>query len=228
MLASELFALSQGSRMPEGQERCHWCTGPATKSFRHDDPKPLPFTKQRTTAKHPSGQFVCHGCWLFRRGSVTVRFLGSSNLKDRQRARDWAWWIEGSGAWAIRPKVDYAELWKKLLFPPREWCLMLGDNSAGIHLAEANSYGEVTAGTVFRFTHDLKPLEFSLYELREALKAAGSNGYGPGVQHILRTLGPCPEGLVEKERPKEPVKEGRGRPRGPKESAGAVLGKVVA
>src|SRR5262245_42510004 len=100
MRASELYAFSQG-HLCEGKERCHWCTGPCTQKWMHDDIPHQPFRKSAQLPRYVAGPYVCAGCWLWRRKSLTAWFL-DGGFKDRQEPKKLSWLITVDGAKAVK------------------------------------------------------------------------------------------------------------------------------
>ena len=230
MLASELYALSQSSKC-QGNYKCHWCSGPCTKLWFHDDPPPIPFTKSTSTAKFPPGLYVCVGCWLFRRQSVTINFLRGKIQKDRQSLSKHSLLITREGVWGL-DKLDYQNIYEILLKPPSLFCLALitEGNKNSLQLATINDNVEVKADTPLHFTINNIQHTYTVYELEDALltftSGNGSPGKEPGVRALVNFLGPyqklfsppkvfnAGDELEEEEMPMEAIaeKKGRGRP----------------
>src|SRR5271166_4969243 len=101
MLSSELYASSQQDKC-EGQFSCHWCSAPCSTLYIHDDPPLTPFVRVNALARRPASAFVCKGCWLWRRGRITVDFLGGGQ-RDIQCPQNHSWYITPIGAWALEP-----------------------------------------------------------------------------------------------------------------------------
>lgn len=205
---SDLFAISQGS-INDGVDslQCHWCGSRCTRTWTHDDVPPIPFQRSKSTARNPQGQFVCTGCWLWRRGSVTVNFL-TGGYKDRQQAKNHSWWINEEGAWALR-KEDYQHLWNLVISPPLRYSLALLDGegvSNHLQLMIANDCPEILGDTQLWFTVNGIPHFYSISELEAGLKI-GETGREPGVRALIRLLGKTPPNLTFK-----PQKKPEGRP----------------
>lgn len=205
MLASELFALSQEITI-SGVDSCHWCSAPCDRSTLHDGPLPLPFIKSPEPTKRPSNNYICKACRVWRRTSVTVNFLDNT-FRDRQSARNHSWWITKEGCWAIE-KNDYQLVYNRILKPPGKFILSLKDDKITNHLQcmLPNELEELVADRPLAFTYNNIPHTYTIYELEEAIKAGDGTGTEPGVQALLRILGPY-------EAVEEPKKQGPGRPR---------------
>jgi len=203
LLGSDLYALSQGTKN-DGQEQCHWCGGKCKKTWTHDDPPPVPFTRTKTTAKCPSSMWVCVGCWLFRRPLTTMTYLGGG-LKDRQAAKNHSLFITESSCNSVwrdtaeirnaillqeRKHQDSCILYDKLLNPPLRFALALldGANENRLQLIQANDNLTVDKDTRLVFTLNNQPQWYTVYELEEGIKT-GPDGKEPGVQTLLRLLG---------------------------------------
>lgn len=207
LTAASLFAISQGSAN-EGIDdvRCHWCGSPATRTFRHNDIPPVPFSRSKSTAKAPFSNFCCVGCWLWQRGSVTVNFL-TGDYKDRQQAKNHSWWINEEGAWALRAE-DHSHLWQLISCPPLRFTLALLDGGKTTNLLQlmiANDHKEILRETQLWFTINGIPHSYSIHELEAGLKG-GESGREPGVRALMRLLSAAPSKLTHKE------KRGDGRP----------------
>ncbi len=209
--APELFAVSQGQKN-SGTDRCHWCGCQCKTIFQHDDTV-LVTGRSRSGAKFPQGRFVCEGCRLYRRDSCTVFFLDDT-YKDRQSLRFHSWWMTDEGLRCVR-KEDRPKLYGYLLEPPPLFCLSLLSEENGkpaaatnqIHLCHVNDLPEVQAETPLKFTIDGVAHEYTVYELREALKHKMTEGKMPGVRALVQTLGWVDLPGIDVE-----TKRGRGRP----------------
>lgn len=209
MLASELFAKSQGT-VCSGPWRCYWCGSGCSEDWLHDDGPPVPFLKRNGLARCPSEPWICVGCFLWRRPRVTVPFLTIDNdppFKDRQCAVNHSWFVTEDAALAIQ---NPAALYQKLLAPPKRFFLsLLSDKEQKNHLqlCEVNDFPEVRADTPIAFTLDNIKHTYTVYELEEALRSEPT-GKEPGVQAIMRTLGP----YTLPPRPQPEKKRGRPAP----------------
>ena len=185
--ASDLWALSH-EQINSGPERCHWCGSACRRERTHDDPPPIPFVRTNTSAKCPNNAFVCVGCWLYRRGSITVNYL-TGGQKDRQKAINHSWWVTEKGTWAICPD-DYAELYRLLLAPPSRFSLSFRCSGFNyLQLTSVNdTIGSVIGSTNLHFTVDGTAFSYSPYELTEGLRR-GAKGREPGVQTLINLLG---------------------------------------
>lgn len=212
--AVELFAMTHGKEC-KGSLECHWCASPCDRQWQHDDPPPVPFARTTSSAKRPSSPYICVGCLIYRRPSVTVQFMGGG-FKDRQTLKHHSWWLDENGIVAIRPE-DHQELYKKLLSPPSAFSLALlyGTRCENlINLAEANDFKPIQAGTTLKFTINNVLHEYSVYELSEGLKH-GLEGKMGGVRALVNLLGPL-EMKSEEKRP-------RGRPANKDDSPRRVI-----
>lgn len=206
LLASELYAISHGTTC-EGNDECHWCGAPCKKIWVHDDP-PNPIIAQgsrlRSMARRPANGYICAGCWLWRRKSITAKFL-SGDFKDRQIPSQHSWFIAEEGSWAIRPQ-DGKPLFERLLSPPGRFVLSLrADLSIPNHiqLALANNNHSVEQDTVLHFTingilHSYTPAGL------EQFCRGKTEDLTPGVLALGRMFGKPV--VIEEE------KRGRGRP----------------
>lgn len=202
----ELYALSQ-SHTCVGTEQCHWCNSPCGRIWLHDDPPPIIGVKRDRLALNYPSPYICVGCWLWRRGSVTAFWLTpGSGFKDRQKPRDHSWYVTEDGAWSVR-REDADELFANLLDPPRRFALSLIDGEGVINhpqLGVANECPEIKADTPLRYTLNGIVMAYTVYELEEMRKEKnGGQGKSPGVQALVRLFG----------RPKPGDKRGRGRPK---------------
>lgn len=224
LLASELYAASQ-SRQCVGDQECHWCSAPCTRHLIHDDIV-LPFQKRTKPALRPASPYLCLACWMWNRRSVTVFWLGGNpttrdGLRDRQCPLNHAWWIADDGAWAIRPE-SAATLWKLLLSPPLRFSLAFrngGKVPSYLQMMHANDHVIIQKDTPLTYTVDNVRHEYTVYELEHAVEH-GPDGTEPGVQALLRLLGPCPDSPAAAPLLPPPLTEKRGRGRPTKEGEG--------
>lgn len=218
--ASELYALSQGSKCT-GKEECHWCCAPCNRSELHDDEPLIPFVKKQSSAKRYSSPYVCKGCWLFRMSRITI-FSLSGKLKDRQAPCNHSWLITEDSAKTIQ-EGEYLSLYPILLNPPLRFVLSLRTSNTPnpIHLQLVNDLDEIQAETELAYTLNGQPCSYNIYELEEGLKH-GAEGKIPGVRTLINLLGPYALPIDE------PKKKKRGRP-GPGDDPGAAtfLKRVV-
>lgn len=200
--AADLFALSQGS-VNTGDQQCHWCGSACDRTWTHDDLPPVPFMRSSPSARCPGNAWVCAGCWLWRRGSVTVNFLGGGQ-KDRQKAENHSWWVTEEGAWALAPSSKEA-IYQQLLRPPRRFLLALRtDIPTLLQLSLVNDNVGLDTQTPLKFTINNIPHQFTVYELTETL-IHGPEGREPGSRALLRHFGVClPARAIQ-----EPLKIGR-------------------
>lgn len=219
---SEMYAHSQGFTL-DGPDRCHWCTSPCKKLIPHDDARPIPGQRYFTSAKLPGNQYMCVGCWLWRRKRITIHFL-TEGLKDGQAPENWNWWLEPTIARAIRlspiskaePYTDKAELIERLLDPPHVFGLALAPsgNKNWLHQIPLNQNSSIRADTELYFASEGKTFHYTVYELEVAMKE-GPEGTEAGVQELCRILGiqkPIVDGLAEKIEVEESERKGPGRP----------------
>lgn len=194
LTASDLFCLSQGTKNG-GSEKCHWCNSACIKLYRHDDPGPRAFVKQPERlwqVKCPTSLWMCLGCWMWKRRSVTVNFL-DGRLADRQRAEDYGWLITAENAWAIR-KQDSENL-LKLLRSQIPLCFSLSlieKDKNKLQCMTVNDHQKITGETRLSFTLDGKEHHWTPFELEDAI-AHGSNGKEAGTRFLA--------GLVPEEKP---------------------------
>lgn len=208
--APSLFALAQ-STLNDGADRCHWCGSPCPRQWPHDDRSTDPFTPRRSTAKLPGNTYICRGCWLWRRKRVTVTFLSGKQL-DRREACDHSWWIVEEGAWGVS-KEDNEEVYLRLLCPPVRFTLCLLNQYGGqnlLHLAHVNDNYQVKADTPLYYTLNNTKMEYTVYELEEALKH-GTDGKHPGVRALIDFFGHFQISSGANQETIE-VKRNRGRP----------------
>lgn len=188
MRASELYAACNGEKC-EGQERCHWCLAPCDQKQRHDDVPFLPFVKSAQFPKYPSGPWICRGCWLWRRTSLSIKFLDGT-IKDRHAPMSNSWWFDDKEIFGLR-KMEGQKAYDLLLKPPLKFCMTIltGDRVKNfIHLAEANEFTEIKANTPIVFTLDNIRMEYTVYELEEGLRH-GVDGKMPGVRTLIEFFG---------------------------------------
>lgn len=204
-LASQVYASSQGAQCC-GPVECHFCSAPCKRLWNHDDPVG-PFCRVQTTARRPANPYVCVGCWLFRRRSTTIWYIGGT-FKDRQTPCENSWWMVDGHALGIK-EGNAGKLYESLLDPPLRFVLSLKTEEDGrknfLHLMECNDHQEIRADTELKFTLNCTPLTYTIYELEQGLRQ-GPEGLNPGVGVLLRFLGPRENKLWTEVR-KEPIKE---------------------
>ncbi len=210
---SDMFAMAHGTPNT-GPYRCHWCGSAAIPKWIHDGPT-IRSPYQKTLAKCPAEPYICNGCWLWRRQSVTANYL-TGGLRDRQSPQNNSWWITPTAVWAIR-EADYPTLLDILVKPPKNFTLMLRHDPKvpiNIHTAVANNLAVVKRDTPLHFTYNQSVLQYSAYELEQA-SILGPAGLDPGVQAIVRMLGlPAREAVNEEEKAEaEKIRRKGGRPR---------------
>lgn len=237
MLASELYAISQGAYC-EGPDECHWCGAPCKRMFSHDDVIPIPYVRNhqaRMLAKRPGNGFVCVGCWLWRGGKKTIRFLDNT-YKDGGKPPKFSWYATEQGAWAVRTQNEPA-LWQKLLEPPLRFMLsfLIGEPIASgelqcpngvpnhLQLCVANDHAEIKADTPLSYTVNNVLHTYTVYELGEAIRR-GLEGKSGGVRALFTLLGPPPVGLLGDD---DPQKVRMGRYPIVSENDGKMVKKVV-
>jgi hypothetical protein len=206
MLASELYARFNGEAC-EGPEKCHWCLAPCPLRWKHDDVPFQPFVKSAQFPKYPAGKFICRGCWLWRRKNLSVNYF-DGEMKDRQSPMLNSWFYSKRECYAL--KNGDTSIYRKLLMPPLQFCLSLltekGPNL--IHMSVVNDLAEISADTPLKFTSNNHVLEYSIYELEQAIEH-GSNGKMPGVRMLMNYFGQ-PEITVKRD--DKETKPLRGRP----------------
>lgn len=202
--ASELYALSQGARC-KGPAKCHWCGSPCERVWMHDDLPPLIGLKRREFARVPGEPYVCVGCWLWRRKRISVTGVGGQ-IRDGQAPAKHSWLVQKDKAEAVLD-TDRVELYEHLLNPPLTFSLSLIDNGEDnrLQLQILNDNPEVRADTELKFTFNNIEHSYTPYELKQGL-AHGPEGREPGVQTLIRFLGPPRENH-------EPAPRKRGRPK---------------
>lgn len=210
-LASDLFANAMGTSN-NGSLTCHWCGAACSPQWRHDDPGPQPFSKQRLPAKFPHSLFVCRGCWMYRRPSYTVRFLDDT-FQDRQTGYKHSWFLTDRGAWVVR-KIDGPYLLEKLMSPPLRFSLSLTDGSIPnyLQLALVNNVTEVQADTPLSITVNNVPFTYTVYELEDAIRCGVVEGKEAGVRELIRFLGDQLPPPIQVEEPKRGRGEREERP----------------
>lgn len=188
--AGELFAASQ-EMVCKGTFECHWCASPCTNRWGHDD-EVIPFQRCSTFAKRPGNQFICQGCWLFRRPSISVRSLGDT-LTDRQCLMNHSWILTKENIRVLSHKDNSKEiLYQRLLKPPLLFALSLKhpltDCKSYLHCVHINDLSIINSDTPLVFTVDNKPHTYTVYELEEGLRH-GTEGKMPGVRLLVELLG---------------------------------------
>lgn len=201
LLGSELFCLSQGSAcIGTGRWKCHWCGADCLNEFVHDDLPPIPFMRSTSTALCPFETYICYGCRLWRRPRVTISFL-AGGFKDGQTAKNHSWWITESHAWALKDKLDYDEVFKLLIKPPKKFILALkeeGKTDTLLQLTKANDPGGIIAETPLYFTLNNIPHSYTIYELIESIRNNDPEPYGAGVRVLWNFLGGPPQEMKKK------------------------------
>ena len=189
MLATDLYAISEGKKN-EGHWECHWCTAACDSSMVHDDPPPIPFVSRgKSNAKRPTMPYICLGCWLWRRKSLSIFSLSGKLLKDRQTPRDWSWFITPVDARVIIPD-DYPLLREMLLNPPSRFALIVKvDDPVEIHRTVANDNQTVTVGTQLHFTVDHVLHSWTPAGLEHAIRN-GEQGSDAGCRYLSKWLAP--------------------------------------
>jgi hypothetical protein len=193
----------------EGPDECYWCSRPCTRDVPHDDGPLVLFKKTPLIARRPNNKYVCQGCDIYRRKRTTINYLDGS-INDGKCLINFSWWIDREG-----PKVIDKRRWtkdginlfrEKLLNPPNSFCFSLITEGQKNHLqlCKANDLCVIKADTVLYYTLDNQVFNYSVYELKEALKH-GPEGREPGVRLLVEMIG-----LDEPEEPKR----GGGRPAG--------------
>lgn len=211
LLASQLYAESQGA-VCFGSFECYWCGAPCHTTWPHGQPPPMigRDTKTKLFAKRPGNHFICVGCWLWQRKRITVTYL-DGGFKDGQCPMEHSWLITKQDAFGLK-STSYKKLYDILLAPPLKFSLsFLTEPNLNnlLQFALVNNNAELQVGTPLAFTVNNIPHTYTVYELTHALKN-GPEGTDPGVQALIRILGP--HKMIELEIPDE--KRGRGRPVG--------------
>lgn len=210
--APYLYGVTQ-DREPRGErEKCHWCGNPCEAINRHDDPPPIMGVRSpRSSARMPGSHYICTGCFLWRRGSVTIPFLDDKSWDDRQSPQNHSWWLQETEARAIRlpnstrtSSADIPILYNKLIHPPTQEAFCLAMVTSGyvskLHQAKVNyTSSGFTQNSPIHFTLNNAEHTYTVYELQEAMRT-GKNGKEPGVRALLDTLGPPPSGVIKPEK----------------------------
>jgi len=210
--SGELFAIAHGKKC-KGSFECHWCASPCEHKWPHND-LIIPFVRSSSFAQRPANSFICEGCYLYQRPSITVISL-SGKYKDRSSLTNNSWLLTSENVRIITSEdEDTQALYKILLNPPHVFALSLAstfnDKKTHLHCAHVNELSAVKADTAIKYTLDNKVQSYTVYELEEALKH-GSEGKMPGVRLLVDMLGPY-EGIQSNEMIEE-VKRGKGRPK---------------
>jgi len=210
--APYLYAVTQERYCVGEREKCHWCGNPCEAINKHDEtPPPMGVRTPRSSARHPAGSYICQGCWLWRRTSVTLSYLDKKSWEDRQSPQNHGWWIQETEAHAVRlPNKtraisnDIQPLYEKLTHPPTQeaFCLTMVTSGyiSNLHQAKVNytSSGYTTSSPI-HFTLNNVEHTYTVYELQEALRT-GKNGKEPGVRVLLETLGMPTSGTIKVEK----------------------------
>jgi hypothetical protein len=189
MLASNLYAMSEGKKN-EGHWECHWCTAPCDSTFVHDDPPPIPFiTRGKSNAKRPTMPYICIGCWLWRRKSLSIFSLSGKLLKDRETPSHHSWFITPGDARVITLD-DFEILRQLLLAPPSRFSMIVKvEDPVEIHRAVANNNEAVTLGTQLHFTVDHVLHSWTPHGLEHAIRN-GEQGADAGSRYLSKWLSP--------------------------------------
>ena len=119
MNVSSLYAASVGKPC-SGRFSCYWCASPCDGELRHGLARvSSPFRLPRLGGPvSPASPFLCSGCWLYRRGSQSLRTISGKPV-ERVCLLHESWLITSSGCSVIRSDPeDVAALWDVLLNPP--------------------------------------------------------------------------------------------------------------
>lgn len=200
MLASELYALSQGFKCG-GKEKCHYCLGPCSQKYLQDDWDHGPFKKSSLLPRYPGGRWMCEGCYRWGRRSLTLEYLGGG-YKDGQTPKKHSWLITPESARGlVQEKGELILEW--LLRPKLPFCLSIvtGERIPNlIHLALVNDQEVLKADTELVFTIDRAEYSYSVFELEQAIKDRDAQGKLAGVRALLGLyLPPEPPGVIEEE-----------------------------
>lgn len=208
MRATELYALCQGRRC-QGRFECYWCGAPCGDLHHHDGDPVREFVRNPMNVLRPANPYMCEGCWLWRRPSQTVSFLGGG-LVDRKCPLDFSWVITRDWAGGVRGDSDHYRktLFTRLMNPAKIFCLSLIDGEGQrnhLQTAMVNELDKVGVHSEITFTLNGLVHTYTPYDLDKAIK--GKVEAGGGVQVLLRLFGPYKVEVPEED------KRGRGRPR---------------
>lgn len=207
MLASELYALSQGAAC-SGPYTCYWCGGPCTERHIHGE-RPLGIGEK---FPHPvsfrQSPYYCVGCWLWQRPRLTAWYIDGETFRDGQTPRNLSWWFTEWSCVALEPGHGQY-VYPLLLKPPLRFVLsVVASGQANyVQLARANDNEQVKANTPLAFTVNGAAFTYTVGDLKQALRTGDANGCDAGVRELIGLFGPykVPEEPEEKKR-------GRGRP----------------
>ncbi len=213
--ASSLFAQCNGEKLT-GDWECYFCGCACTQKLQHNLPRPQIGQKRDPFVRRPASPYVCSGCYLFQRASVTVNFLEPKHLKDRQSPINHSWLITEEGCWGIR-KEDFAKLYTILLKPPIPFTLALIDLTKEpkatnrLHSMVVNDPLLIKASDSLSYTLNNQTYCYTVYELEIAIQKKDTNGLEPGTRLLVDHLGFDPAPYIE-EHKEEPKEKSAGRP----------------
>lgn len=211
MTTPELYASIEG-RICQGTQRCHWCGAGCSQTYLHNEPPPVIGAPKLNVAKIPSSPYICHGCWLFRRGSITITFPDESR-KDRCKPLEYGWFLTPGQALGIKPHDTLDEeglypskkLYEILLNPPPKFSLSIIDKGTTLYpqLTPVNDFKEIAKDTTLLFSLNNIQHNYTVYELEEALRephivqwiegkpnwSDPKNSPSAGVRALLKRLG---------------------------------------
>lgn len=186
----ELFAQVHSHKC-QGDQECHWCSAPCGRDYIHDELQPMLGVRHKPKARRPNSPYICVGCRLLRRRSITIHFL-SGGYKDRQQALLWSCLITLDEYKVIRLPEDVITLGKILLKPPPVFALLLTTGQLKLlpQFGTVNERTETKGGDLLYFDYNNTPHQYTIYELELALKGEPEEGLEPGVRLLASLLRP--------------------------------------
>ncbi len=200
LLTTHLFAAMFNEKLT-GEAECYWCGAPCKRLVAHNQPTPGIGTRRDPTVKRPGSAYVCLGCQLFQRPSISVQFLHGV-LRDRQSPPNLSWWMTDEGGWGIE-QANSQKLYELLLKPPIPFSLSLLDTSKDpkiknrIHCSVANDPMAIQADNELHFTLNNQLCTYNVFELETALDRNDVSGMSFGVRALVEWIGPYDKPHVE-------------------------------
>lgn len=189
--APQLYALAESTTC-SGDQECHWCSAPCKRFYTHEEPPPLIGVRRPSTARRPGNSYVCSGCWMFRRTSITVRYLGNGYRDRRQPAKE-SWLLTPHKAWGLRGPQTAQHVYPILLKPPPLFALsLIHDGQENLlHTCPVNASTKWEAANPIAYSLDGTVLHYTPYELEHALRY-GAEGKTIGVRSLISFFGTFP------------------------------------